>query len=207
MTKKQKNITQNDFPLFSYRIGYSCIHKMPTLLKVFLLFVFPISIFVLPLHYIGILSIVCILLSLYAGFSLKEQIYSVKPILIYCLFLCIVYVSGLLFSQESNGLYYFTLGTKLICSMQWTSLFFKTTTSISLQQALEKILPFSVARMFSLFITFIPMLFLVWFTLERSWKARGGKNGVRKIFTLLPIFISLSLHKAYNVSITIQNRS
>ncbi len=101
----------------------------------------------------------------------------------------------------------FSLATKLICSMQWTSLFFTTTTSIELQNTLERFLPSKIAKSFSLFINFIPMLFSVWNQLERAWTSRGGKNGLTKITTLLPVFLSVSLHKAYNVSRTLENRS
>lgn len=202
-----KKSPRDDVPLFSYRIGKSFIHRLPAILKVFLLFAVPIIIFMLPLPYIGLLSLFCIALSFYVGFSFLQQIRDIRPILWYCGFLLCVHALSLLLSQKSDGMTLVNLAAKLVCSMQFTSLFFKTTTSIALQEALEKILPNSLAKTFSLFITFIPLLFSVWFKLDRSWKARGGKSGIAKIFALLPVFISASLHKAYNLFLTIQNRS
>lgn len=202
-----KKSTRDDAPLFSYRVGTSFIHRLPSLLKVFLLFAIPIIIFMLPLPYIGLLSLACIILSFYVGFSILQQLGDIRPILWYCGFLLFIHVFSLLLSQKSDGMALVSLAAKLVCSMQFTSLFFKTTTSISLQEALEKVLPHSVARTFSLFITFIPLLFSVWFKLERSWKARGGKSGIAKLFALLPVFISASLYKAYNLFLTMQNRS
>ena len=196
-----------DFPLFSYRIGNSFVHKIPALIKVFFLLLFPITIFLTPLYITCSLSLICIVVARCIGFTFKEQFRDILPIIAYCFFLFIVWITNVLFSDNKNSKDLFTLGFKLIASMQWTAIFFKTTTSIQLQNALECVLPKSVAQLFSLFLNFIPMLFSVWHKLNTSWKARGGKNGITKILTLLPIFISLSLHKAYNMNLTLENRS
>lgn len=187
--------------------GVSFIHRMPALFKVILLFAFPVGIFLLPLPYVIALSGICIVLSLYTGFSIFQQIRDIRPIVLYCAFLLIVHIVLIVLSQKPDTMAVVTLSIKLICSMQYTSLFFKTTTSLALQEALEKILPYTVSRTFSLFINFIPMLFSVWFQLNKTWKARAGKNTVTKIIVLLPIFISIALHKAYNIFLTLQNRS
>ncbi len=196
-----------DSPLFSYRIGNSFIHKIPALMKVFFLLLFPITIFLSPVYIACSLSVICIVLARCIGFTFKEQVRDILPIITYCLFLSIVWITNILFSNDQKSEDLFTLCFKLIASMQWTAIFFKTTTSIQLQNALECILPKSVAQLFSLFLNFIPMLFSVWHKLNMSWKARGGKNGVSKIITLLPIFISLCFHKAYNMNLTLENRS
>lgn len=205
--KKKSKKAPNSTALFSYKIGNSFIHKLHPIIKVILLFALPISIFFLPLPVIGLFSLVCIILSLFVPITIKEQLRNVKPVLYYCTFLLIIYLWNILFSNPSNGMQLFSLAAKLVCSMQWTSLFFTTTTSIELQNTLEKFLPSKIAKSFSLFINFIPMLFSVWNQLERAWTSRGGKNGITKITTLLPVFLSVSLHKAYNVSRTLENRS
>lgn len=207
-TKKKSHTSHiDDTPIFSYRAGTSRIHRLPSILKIFFLFALPIVIFMLPLKYISVLSLICIALSLYAGFSILQQLRDIRPILWYCFFLLCLHIFSLVILQKSNGTALIILIAKLLCSMQFTSLFFKTTTALSLQEALEKILPYRIAMTFSLFITFIPLLFAVWFKIERSWKARGGKNGVAKIFALLPVFLSAALYKAYNIFFTLQNRS
>ena len=202
-----KSYKTEEVALFSYKIGSSFIHKMPTLLKIALMFAIPISIFFLTPLYTVIFSVICFIIARIVGFTFLEQCREVRPVLYYCTFLLITYLISFIFSTPTNGMELLSLALRLICSMQWTSLFFKTTTSLALQSALEKILPASVARTFSLFLTFIPMLFSVWNKLDIAWKSRGGKNNIQKIFILLPVFISLSLHKAYTVSMTIENRS
>jgi energy-coupling factor transporter transmembrane protein EcfT len=44
--------------------------------------------------------------------------------------------------------------------------------------------------------SFIPAEFELWGMIDRSWKARGGKNGIKKIKTLSFVFMSISFYKA-----------
>ena len=182
-------------PLFSYRQGTSILHKMPALLKIPLLFI------------LNALALVCTVCARYAGFSFKQQLYDLKPVAGYALLLlCAHALSEALGTPSDIG----ALGAfvlKLICAVQTTSLFFNTTTSLELKQALEKILPKTAAISFTLFLVFIPLLFSVWAQAQRAWKARAGKNGIKKLFVLLPVFISLSFYKAQNLFYSLQNRS
>ena len=52
------------------------------------------------------------------------------------------------------------------------------------------------AQIIALFAGFIPELFETWNQIDTAWRARGGKNGLKKIRTLVYVLISLSMDKA-----------
>lgn len=194
-------------PLFSYRAGNSLIHKMPAVFKVVLLFVLPAAVFFVPPLYCLIWIGFNAGAALYAGFGIKQQVLDLKPLAYYVFFLAMVQTVSFIAGSDTSIQPLIELILKLVCALQITSLFFNTTTSLELKAALEKILPAHAALLFVLFLTFIPMLFSVWAQLERSWKARAGKNGVKKLFVLFPIFISLALFKARSLFYSLQNRN
>ena len=193
-------------PLFSYRRGTSFLHRMSPPLKLLLLFGFTALIFFFP-NYVLFYSAFFIFFARFIGFSFLEQLRDLKPILPYCLLLVSLHVFSVLIKTETDIKDLAFLILKLICLMQISSLFFNTTSSLQLKETLEKILPFKVAVLFSLFLFFIPILFSIWTKLDYSWKARGGKKGLLKIFKLFPIFISESLYKGQKLMYALRNRS
>ena len=192
-------------PLFSYRRGTSFLHRMSPLLKLLLLFGFTALIFFFP-NYVLFYSVFFIFFARFIGFSFLEQLRDLKPILPYCLLLVSLHVFSVFIKTETDIKDLTFLILKLVCLMQISSLFFNTTSSLQLKEALEKILPFKVALLFSLFLFFIPTLFSIWTKLDHSWKARGGKKNLLKIFKLFPIFISESLYKGQKLMYALQNR-
>ena len=193
-------------PLFSYRRGTSFLHRMSPLLKLLLLFGFTALIFFFP-NYVLFYSAFFIFFARFIGLSFLEQLRDLKPILPYCLLLVSLHVFSVFIKTETDIKDLTFLILKLVCLMQISSLFFNTTSSLQLKEALEKILPFKVALLFSLFLFFIPTLFSIWTKLDYSWKARGGKKGLLKIFKLFPIFISESLYKGQKLMYALRNRS
>ena len=193
-------------PLFSYRRGTSFLHRMFPLLKLFFLFGFTAIIFFFP-NYVFFYSVFFVFFARFIGFSFLEQLRDLKPILPYCLLLVSLHVFSVLIKTETDIKDLVFLILKLVCLMQISSLFFNTTSSLQLKESLEKILPFKVAVLFSLFLFFIPILFSIWTKLDYSWKARGGKKGLLKIFKLFPIFISEALYKGQKLMYALRNRS
>ncbi|EMB24849.1 hypothetical protein HMPREF9723_00080 [Treponema denticola OTK] len=193
-------------PLFSYRRGTSFLHRMSPLLKLLLLFGFTALIFFFP-NYVLFYSAFFIFFARFIGFSFLEQLRDLKPILPYCLLLVSLHVFSVFIKTETDIKDLTFLILKLVCLMQISSLFFNTTSSLQLKEALEKILPFKVALLFSLFLFFIPTLFSIWTKLDHSWKARGGKKNLLKIFKLFPIFISEALYKGQKLMYALRNRS
>lgn len=162
-------------PLFSYRRGTSFLHRMSPLLKLFFLFGFTVLIFFFP-NYVFFYSVFFVFFARFIGFSFLEQLRDLKPILPYCLLIVSLHVFSVLIKTESSIKDLVFLILKLICLMQISSLFFNTTSSLQLKETLEKILPFKLAVLFSLFLFFIPILFSIWTKLDHSWKAREEKK-------------------------------
>ena len=193
-------------PLFSYRRGTSFLHRMSPLLKLFFLLGFTALIFFFP-NYVLFYSAFFIFFARFIGFSFLEQLRDLKPILPYCLLIVSLHVFSVLIKTETDIKDLAFLILKLVCLMQISSLFFNTTSSLQLKETLEKILPFKLAVLFSLFLFFIPLLFSIWTKLDHSWKARGGKKNLLKIFKLFPIFISEALYKGQKLMYALRNRS
>lgn len=184
-------------PLFSYRRGTSFLHRMSPPLKLLLLFGFTALIFFFP-NYVLFYSAFFIFFARFIGFSFLEQLRDLKPILPYCLLLVSLHVFSVFIKTETDIKDLTFLILKLVCLMQISSLFFNTTSSLQLKEALEKILPFKVALLFSLFLFFIPTLFSIWTKLDYSWKARGGKKGLLKFLNFFRFLFPNPFTKAKN---------
>jgi biotin transport system permease protein/energy-coupling factor transport system permease protein len=99
--------------------------------------------------------------------------------------------------------------------VQLSALLFRTTSSTEIRDGLNAVERF-IRRAFSrlplfgkrvslrprfaentaLFLSFIPEIFAVWSGVNLAWKARGGRQGLAKIKTLVFVLISLSFEKA-----------
>ena len=103
---------------------------------------------------------------------------------------------------------------RLVLVMQLSALLFRTTTSIEIKEAICDVeivirralrtLPFakniSLGTQFgtsaALMISFIPALFELWEKLNRAYRARGGKGGLKQFRVLIVALIALSFHYA-----------
>lgn len=109
----------------------------------------------------------------------------------------------------------FSLMSRLLVSMAYTSIFFRTTSHLEMRQSLEKIetcITFGQSKLtfsksFALFLNFLPQLFETWNSLDLAWRARKGRRSIRKIIVLLPVFITLSIKKANETLLAMKNRS
>jgi energy-coupling factor transporter transmembrane protein EcfT len=109
---------------------------------------------------------------------------------------------------------YILYAARLALVMQLSALFFRTTTSIEIKKALcaaeIRIRSFlrtcPLAKNLSpdarwgksaaLMISFIPALFELWEKLNRTYRARGGRGGLKKYRILFVALIALSFHHA-----------
>ena len=104
-----------------------------------------------------------------------------------------------------------SLLVRLLPALQLTALFFRTTSPLQLRSGLESA-EFLVTRkirlapVFSLFLGFIPLVSRTWLRLDRAWRARGGKNSPGRILTLIPVLISVCMHRAAQTSLAMANR-
>ncbi|HZK20114.1 MAG TPA: hypothetical protein VFC68_05245 [Treponemataceae bacterium] len=220
----------NDTALFSYLPGSSFFHRLPAELKVVLLLICPPLLFKTSALVCVCIMVCFFLFSLVSGIRLKMHIKDIKPILIYCFFIILIkavfafytHFSLIIKTRTLNQLVLFFIPPKqtqllvlhLICTIQCTSLFFKTTTSLEIKEALENIeqkISFgkssgNFSQTFALFIQFIPSVFFVWQQINRSWQVRAGKNNIFKFVILLPVFVSVLLKKAHQIHLAITNR-
>ncbi|MBR5669196.1 MAG: hypothetical protein IKX15_06250, partial [Spirochaetales bacterium] len=136
------------------------------------------------------------------------------PIIIYSLMIISIDVlSWLLFHRNDEiitktSLY---LILRLLCAVEATSVFFRTTSIYEITDMLIRI-PFgkaglAVSGVLSLFLTFLPQIFATWSGLEEAYHARGGRKGIAKAIVLLPLLISLSINKARTSYLALLNRS
>jgi energy-coupling factor transporter transmembrane protein EcfT len=217
--------------VFQYRQGGSILHRIPALPKLALVLSFTGILMFLPFYTIGWGILAAAILAFTCGFSLREQLTDIKPVLFYTAFLYLINIfshlpsvnfavlTGGNFSPEARralaaifypDLEYRLYILRLLLVMQLSALFFRTTTSIEIKGAIRgfetnirgavKKLPFtkkvSPEAKFGLSLTltlsFIPELFGLWERLNRAYKARGGRGGLKKARVLLIALFSLS---------------
>jgi len=118
------------------------------------------------------------------------------------------------------------IALSLAVVMQLSALLFRTTSSIEIREGLLTIecflrsifsrLPLlgkrishhpRFAQNITLFLCFIPEIFQTWSIIDLSWKARGGKQGLAKIKTVVFVLISLSFEKAAMKAKALEARS
>jgi biotin transport system permease protein/energy-coupling factor transport system permease protein len=120
------------------------------------------------------------------------------------------YITEIFYVNYEYGLYII----RLFLIMQLSALLFCTTTSIEIKETICAVeiyirtlmqkLPFAknisqkakFGTAAALMINFIPALFELWNNLDRSYRARDGKKGLKKIKILFIALIALSFHYA-----------
>ncbi|QTQ11663.1 hypothetical protein HRI96_05265 [Treponema parvum] len=212
--KRQRATT--DFILYGYRIGNSFLHKIPAGIKLLAILVWSVCILYAPAAACAAFFLILILFALKAEIPFSLLTADLTPIFYYGILL---YVTSALSKKNfmpslSDVIFCFRLLTMLMMS----SILFRTTTPLELKSALEEIEIFvrkklrlkpkaEISVMFSYFLLFLPRIFTIWNDISRAYKARGGKNDIKKIFVLFPILISLSIHKAWNTALAAEARS
>ena len=201
-----------------YKSGSSFLHKCPSWIKILSVPAVNILLFSLHPYFALFMIVVQTIAALRLRFTFSEMFTDVKPVVYYAFLLFFLrFVSALsqnnlmlFFERESLKETLFML-IKLFCMMQMASLVFKTSTSLQLREGLE-IIERAVRRFFhmknaktvsdtvSVFFIFVPLISQMWNQIEKSWKVRFGKKGLKMYFVLLPVFFSVSLKKAWNLS-------
>jgi energy-coupling factor transporter transmembrane protein EcfT len=105
-----------------------------------------------------------------------------------------------------NGL---TFGMGLLVSFAGAKLFFTTTTMAQLKDTLDYV-PLTWFKRFSLCLTlmlgFLPRFLEKWEAAELAYKARAGKNGIRKLFTITPLVVELMIEAAVETAVVLEMR-
>ena len=200
--------------LFAYTKKDSMVHRTPCWLKLIILFAVPITLYLTSIWVCIAIIPTFLLIALIAGIGVGRFFRDLRPIAIYSLIIISIDVlSWLLFRRNDEvitktSLY---LILRLLCAVEATSVFFRTTSIYEITDMLIRI-PFgkaglAVSGVFSLFLTFLPQIFATWSELEMAYRARGGRKGIAKATILLPLLISLSISKAQTTYLALLNRS
>jgi len=216
--------------VFQYKTIKGLLHKLPSMLKLFLLLPISVICMALPSLWLCAGIITAIIIAFLCRFTLREQFTDLKPAFLYALIMYALSVFSNVFNYF-NGIQqtvnfsmlnvllphydFIRIALRLTLIIQISALFFRTTSRIEIRECLNSIEIF-IRRIFSklpvfgkfissrsdfsenisLFLTFIPEIFLIWTNINTAWKARCGKNGLKKINMLVFVLISLSFEKA-----------
>lgn len=143
-----------EYSAFSYKQGFSFLHRCPAWIKILLIPVVSIPVFYLPPAFaLGLLTLQT-LVSFILRFTIREQLTDLKAIIYYAVFLVFAKLTGNFaaidsfeFKELHNYLIIFLkdeketwlLLMKLFCVMQSASVVLKTSTSLQIREGLEKI--------------------------------------------------------------------
>jgi len=213
--------------VFKYKTVKGPLHKLPAMLKLFLLL--PLCGFCMSLTplWLGAGIVAAIAAAFLCGFTVREQLTDLKPAALYAAVMYGLSVSSTLLENWNNippadlaAAYiprqdFLRISLSLALVVQLSALLFRTTSSVEIREGLgtiERFIRKALSRLplfgkritlrprfaenIALFLSFIPEIFATWTGFNLAWKARGGKQGVSKIKTLMFVLISLSFEKA-----------
>jgi len=195
--------------IFKYKTRRGPLHKLPALLKLFLLL--PLCVFCMSLAplWLGVGIFAAAIIAFMCQFTLREQLTDLKPAAYYAFLMYALSVFSAVFdnwgkmplSALAAAAFipreeYLYIALRLALVVQLSALLFRTTSSLEIRESLRIILHPRFAQNISLFLSFIPEIFTTWTTINLAWKARSGKQGLAQIKTLVFVLISLSFEKA-----------
>lgn len=211
-----KTKTSINFGIFQYVHGHTFMHRMPALIKLFIMFAASIALFNLPITWCAAAFAVFMILSFVCRIPFLLQIADMQIgfynfLLFYLLSLWNTHSFVPLFSDILQC-------SRILVTLQCSSLLFRTTSPLSLQNALEdaelavrKVFHLapktSFAEVLSFFLLFIPRIFDIIFKVNKAYKARSTKGGIRKILAVVPVVISLTMNSAFRTARAVAARS
>jgi energy-coupling factor transporter transmembrane protein EcfT len=213
--------------IFRYQRGASIAHNTNAVVKLCLLLALSCG---TPFaseyaHKILLLAAVLVLsgFSRYCGIGFAAQIKEARPFLLYLAFLYAVQAAPIAFSLLKSASFsyaalllpsrkFYASFFLIVILAQSSQLFYKTTTSIELKDALEAIEKklsgkTRFSRAFAVYVSFIPAVFEAWNRLDLAWRARQGRGGLQKAAVLVPSFFSLCLNAAWHKERALRHRS
>lgn len=228
----------NNNVFFSYKIGNSIIHKLPSWIKILLFPIYSILIFKMEIKSLIIIFAIQVCLAFSIKFTLKDQFKDLKIIFLYSFLLYISNfissVSNISFQNIEAKLFFlevknigililknkknYLLLLKLFCTMQFSSIIFRTSSTLQLRNGIsiiedfiKKIFFLKTKKSFSmtifLFLNFIPLSAKIWNQIKNTYLIRGGKKSPLLIIKLSICFFSVGLKKSYNLAKALYIRS
>ena len=200
--------------LFAYTKKDSAVHRTPAALKLLLLFAVPVVLYLTSIWVCLALIPTFLLLALIAGIGVGRFFRDLRPIVIYSLMIILIDVLSWLIFRKNDDVITKTslyLILRLLCAVEATSVFFRTTSIYEITEMLSRITfgktGLVVSSMLSLFLTFLPQIFATWAELDSAYRARGCRKGIAKAAVLLPLLISMSINRARTTYLALLNRS
>ena len=211
--------------IFRYKTNKCFLHKQPAILKLFLFLPLCIFCLALPPFYLLTGIAAAFLIAFVFKFTLHEQLTDLKPAFFYAVMMYLLSVFSNLFDNFGKlSLFelacpslipkddFMRITLRLVLIVQFSALVFRTTSSLEIRESLHtfekrllSLMPFvgkklasksRFAENISLFLMFIPEIFTTWSQVNLAWKARNGREGVRKIKTTIFVLITLCMEKA-----------
>lgn len=224
---------KDSYIAFSYNYSKSPLHKVPAIYKLFLIPILSIIAFKTPVQFSIVLIFIFFTGIKLFKFSIKQSLIDSKPVIYYIFLLYFTNFIAALFSNLNNkqpellknsiiqtvtNPEPFYLLLKLLVVILYSSLLFKTSTTLEIRKAIiiiegtiRKFLPVSKEAKFSntltLFICFIPTVYKTWEQCKKAWKARQGKNNFKMYLTIFPVFFSVGIKQAWNTTKAILARA
>jgi biotin transport system permease protein/energy-coupling factor transport system permease protein len=202
--------------VFRYKTIKGPLHRVPALLKLILLL--PLSIFCMSLSpkWLCVGIILSSITAFLCRFTLREQFTDLVPAFFYAALMYALSVFSNLFelfgkitlnANIIDNLVFILMprydflhiALRLVLIVQLSALLFRTTSALEIRESLR-------IEPISLFLSFIPLIFETWKTVDLAWKARGGRQGLRKIRTIVFVLILLSMEKAAMKSMALTAR-
>ena len=220
----------NGSVFFRFKNGSTFLHRMGSVKKLLLMVLLSLLSFYVPPFFAVFLYFALILFSaVYLKFSFSEIFTDSIPCIIYAATLyavCLLSNFTVLCKGEIQEVFFkklifiltpekkfFSMSIHLFLSVEVTSVFYRTTSPHSFNQAFRKIENFvtkknqtPVADCLAFTINFIPRIARLWTCLDNAWKARGGKKNVRRISKLTPTLFKTAMSDAYKKSLARMNR-
>lgn len=224
-----------ELSLFAYRGGRGPLHRLPAWLKLAAMAACTALFFRLGPIGCAASSVAAIALLRAHGFGFAETARSLRPLASYAAVLYSAAVlsnslqaqgtevtaAALLAPPEETV----RLMCRLAAALLASSAVFRTTTPLQLtegaadiERALRRILrafpplrrnvlpEAGLAGPVAAVIAFIPRVLKAWEQLDTAWRGRGGKNGIRKMRTLIPALFSVCMEEAARSARAMQSR-
>ncbi|MGX8681489.1 MAG: energy-coupling factor transporter transmembrane component T family protein [Spirochaetales bacterium] len=197
--------------LFSYKATDSFLHRTPALIKLLFLFAVPVTVMLTSIKVCLVLIAAIALIAILGKIRVRDFLRDQKPVVFYSLMIVVLdALAFLLFDKNQSIVTTRSLHMilRLLCAMEATSVFFRTTSSFEIREAISFGHPNNpVSDTFALFLSFLPQVFETWTQLELAYRSRGGKNGPMKVLRLFPLLITMSMKKAGTTYLALLNRS
>ncbi len=204
------------------------MHRLNPAVKIVLMIIFAVAAFYVPVVPSLVIYFFLIVFSMvFLHFRAREILVDMRPVLIYLILLyavSLVMNLVLFWGSDTKGmaeigmifipdLSYASLLMHLALSMEITSIFYRTTSILEFNRGFSDIERFishkddtPFADVLSLTITFIPRLVSYWYRIDNAYKAREGKNDIRRILVLTPVLFRTGMREAYLKALARENR-